>query len=443
MIGALAAILILAILGFPSALALLPRARVSALIGAGFLLGCGAAVMVLFLFSLVGIRWSVAAVALGMLAWFVVSGVAARYVLGRSGKRLRDVFGHSPLGAGRLPVMEWIAIALIALTVLAHAFYAVHQPMVEWDYFTDWGLKAKVFFQFRGIDWDFLRHGDYWFIQPDYPLLVPVSLAFVSWVEGIWDDRWIGLLYTGFGLALILIIAELLRESIEDRAVRLWALLAVASPALTPWVGLGEGAVIAYGSAALLMLSRGARGDPAWLRAGAVFLGLTMWCKNEGSALLLAIVPAMLLTSPPRLRNALRLWPALAIFLPWMIVRAVHGWGPIYFQGDFVTRAKANLAHLPVVAGAMLRHWPEKRLFWVAVAVAILWCIRSIWRRERFLLVALLFALLIFAAQNFLTPFTVTDHIQYSWHRLVSQIAVPLAFLGLSSLGVRASRARS
>jgi len=443
-IGALAAILILAVLGVPSAVALFPRSRLPLLIGAGFLLGCGAAVILLFLLSLAGIRWSFGPVGFVLLGWFAVSAVLARGALRRAGASLRDVARREPRAAVSplRRTLEWIPVVLIIITVLAHAFYATHQPMVEWDYAADWGLKAKVFFQFRGIDWAFLRHGDYSFMQPDYPLLVPVSIAFVSWVEGTWDDRWSGLLYTGFGLALILILSELLREPIEDRALRRWAVLALTSPALTPWVGLAEGAVLAYGGAALLMLARGVREDPAWLRGGAVLLGLAMWAKNEGSALFLAVVPAMFLTAPPRLKNILRLWPSLAIFLPWLLVRSSYGWKPVYLQGDFVARGKANLIHFGDVAAALLRYWPEKRLFWIAIGVAMLWCIHTIWRRERFLLVALLFAFVIFAAQNFFTPFQVEPHIQYSWHRLMYQIAVPLAFLALTSLSPRILRIR-
>src|SRR6266571_987712 len=47
-----------------------------------------------------------------------------------------------------------LLVALVPL--LGYALYATLAPPPEFDYLADWGLKARAFFEIRGIDWQLL-----------------------------------------------------------------------------------------------------------------------------------------------------------------------------------------------------------------------------------------------------------------------------------------------
>src|SRR2546430_3276562 len=114
------------------------RDNASLLIGEGLLLGigvCAAALAVL--------PWSRALIVATLL---LIAAIAAW----RSA-------GGSPAGP---PAARWrwsiplYAFALIAL--IGYALYATVAPPPEFDYLSNWGFKAKAFFEIRSIDWQLL-----------------------------------------------------------------------------------------------------------------------------------------------------------------------------------------------------------------------------------------------------------------------------------------------
>src|SRR5206468_4051247 len=80
------------------------------------------------------------------------------------------------------------------------------------------------------------------------------------------------------------------------------ATLAMAPLIATPWIGLGDGAFIAFAVSGLLLI----RLDS--VLAGALLLGCSMLSKNEGYAITFAAIIALAATRG--VRSALRLWPA-------------------------------------------------------------------------------------------------------------------------------------
>lgn len=405
------------VIGVAAALLIEPSITRRRLLGTAYLLGTGICAFLLLALSLLGIAWS----PIAFIVVFNVVAIALWVVILR--RRL------SPLAPRSSPFM---AIDLVtALVVIAHAAYALMVAGDEWDFWAIWGLKGRVFFENRGIDWAFLQHPYNEFAHPDYPLLLPLHYASAALIEGAWSERPIGLFTTFFGAALLLIVRDLFEEEIGPRAAS-FATLAVASMSLAP-VGMADTPMIAFGTAGLLSIRRGSFGT------GSVLLGLAAFTKNEGVALIVAAVMALLLTRG--WRAALRIWPALLVAAPWLIIRATLNLQTDVFAGSVTERLAGAAARLAQLLPALAEFPPHPVAFWIAIAIALILCARAL-EQERFVLAALVLQLAIYLAVYIVSPRDLRWHVATSWSRLMQHTAVGFAFVTLVLAGRAIGRTR-
>jgi hypothetical protein len=431
MTSTLIAILSLTAFGIPIALAVDRRARGPLLVGTAFLYGSGTMFLVLLAMSILRIRWTLISVAVAALLIFCAAGIIARKQP-TTDNRQREASPH---------VLDLITL----LTITGYALYATLAPLWEWDFWAIWGLKAKTFLETGGIDWRFLESRWNTFAHPDYPLLVPLNFDFIALVNGGWSDRWLGLLFVAWGIALLLIARALAaRETTPFFAALLT--LTLAAIAVSRYVGLAEGALIAFGSAGVLFIRTAILDDDAasW-RHGALMLGFAANCKNEGIALLVAVTIAVVVvswsggravlqgkgTARPRNRETARplrnLAPAYALAAPWLILRAAHTLPTDIAGGSAFSRLLARLpyAHqiLAFLAARLYEPW-----FWVAILAGILIAPAAARRRERFVFLVTAIQLLFYFVAYLTTPHNLRWHVLTSWSRLTGQIAVPITF---------------
>ena len=144
--------------------------------------------------------------------------------------------------------------------------------------------------------------------------------------------------------------------------------------------------------------------------------------KNEGVALLVAVAIALLLIRP---RGALRLWPALALAAPWLILRATHTLPTDIVSGSAMTRMLVRLPHAAAILMYVARHVYEP-WFWMTVLAGILIAPAAMRRREMFVLLATLVQLVFYVGSYFATPHDLRWHVATSWSRLTDQIAIPI-----------------
>jgi hypothetical protein len=462
MIGALLTIAICLAVGWPLSLLLDRSARLALRIATAFLLGSATAGGVLLLLSMLKVEWSrtTLLVSLGGLLAAAGSGVilsrrkAAKDpdIESRDGRR-RGTPGHarkmwalrSDSTAGSFAALrglrmtpEWAARTLDAFTALLAAGYALFAtvgPTVEYDFIGIWGVKAKEFGFARGIDWHFLEHPFNEFAHVDYPILLPLIFDAQTLIRGSWDDRWLGALNVAFGVAALLAVRAFLEEETDNRLIVAAGTLALMSSAFSPWIGLAEGPLVACGTVGLLYVRRGVLASvPADVLRGALFLGLAGSFKNEGLALILAAAAGLLLSRP---RFLLRLWPAIAIVTPWIVLRRVHHLQTDLTTGPILTRITDHLANLQPMFTALATYTLGRRFFWIGVAVAIAIALRRAVTRERFLLVTLVVQVAFFLAAYIVTPHDVTWHVRWSWERIVNQITLPLGFAAIALLASR------
>ena len=418
MFAVLLAILLTAAAGVPLVLLVDPRARGGILAGLAFLYGTALVYAVLLILSLLHIPWSL---------WTAGSGIAVLAVIAALARR-------RPAGwsAGGPPAAPWSFADLPTLYVLlCFTLFATAARLWQWDFWAIWGLKARVFAFHRGVDWAYLRSPWNDFCHPDYPLLVPLNYDWAAILGRGYDDRWLGFYNVAFGVALLLIVRSMLRRELP----RPWtaALIALASCAfaLSWYIGLAEGALIACSASAVLFIRRALMDDDhTAMRHGAILLGLAASCKNEGLAIIASI--ALVLFFLDR-RRVLRLWPAVAIAVPWLVIRAAYGLSTDIARGSFAARLVDRLGDAPHIFLGLLVYLPDLWM-WLLLLLALLVIPREERRRERFVLYWALAQLAVYIAVYFGTPRDVDWHIGTSWPRLTRQLGVPVVYAVMVAL---------
>ena len=432
MTATLVAILSLTVLGIPITLAVDRRARGPLLAGASFLYGSGAMFIVMLALSVAHLRWTLISVTVSTLVVFCGAAILA----------IRQPTTDNRQRAAGAHVLDLITL----LTLTSYALYTTLASLWEWDFWAIWGLKAKVFLEVGGIDWRFLESSWNTFAHPDYPLLVTLNFDFVTLVSGGWSDHWLGPLFVAWAVALLLIVRALaVRETSPFFASLLT--LSLTSLAVSRYVGLAEGALIAFGGAGVLFVRTALRdGDPVAWRHGALMLGFAANCKNEGMALLVAVTIAVGVvswfgggvvscqnegTALPRNRAATRLlnlWPAYALAAPWLLLRATHALPTDIVGGSAISRLMARLPYAHQILGYLAAQLFEP-WFWIAILAGLLIAPAAARRREPFVILVTAIQFAFYVVAYLSTPHNLRWHVLTSWSRLTGQIAVPITFV--------------
>ncbi|PYQ52829.1 MAG: hypothetical protein DMF59_03415 [Acidobacteria bacterium] len=265
-------------------------------------------------------------------------------------------------------------IDLATLVLIAgYARFATIASPTEIDYICIWGLKAEKFWVAHGIDWNFLAQPFNAFAHPDYPLLVPLAYDFQALVGGAWIDRWAGALSIGCGIAALLIIRSELRGWIGALAA-----LILMPLVFSPYVGDAEGPLIAYSIAAILPLRKREN-----ITRCAVFLGFAASCKNEGLTLIVAVAIALMISGAKQLVP--KLWPAVAIPFPWLIISRLHHLRSDFAEGGLIGRIVEHVTNPAPMLQAMAAYSPGRVIFWIGLVVALAIGWRRVVGEERFL----------------------------------------------------------
>jgi len=412
--------------GWPLSMLLDRDARLPLRVATSFLLGSALGAAVLFLLSIVEIRWSRGALLAGVL---LVTAIAIAAVLRREPhERVRDERRFSPN-------WKWcLSAAIDLMTGVLTAGFALFATVgsIEYDFIAVWGVKAKEFWYAGGIDWRFLENPFNEFAHVDYPILLPLIFDVQTLIRGSWDALWLGVLHVAFGVAALLAVRAFIKDETESPLIVAAGTLALACVAFSPWVGLAEGPLIASGTVGLLYVRRGVlTSNSADVLRGALFLGMAGSFKNEGFALIFAAAAGLLLTAP---RFLSRLWPAVAIVAPWFLFRRLHHLQTDLTTGPILARAAGRLAHLQPMFSALAAYSAGERVFWLGIGLALVLAFRRAVTRERFLLVTLLVQVCFFIAAYIVTPHDVIWHVQWSWERIVKQITLPLGFAAIALL---------
>lgn len=379
-----------------------------------FLYGSGVVFVSMMLLALLDLRWTRVSV---IVAMTIIAGLTL-------------LIPRRPVLLALESTKRSLAIDAMTLAwIIAFALFATEGAPWHWDFWAIWGLKGHVVFEHGGIDVHFLRSEWNQFAHPGYPLLLPSNLAFPAVLAGRWDDRWLGLLFAGFVAAGAGVARRLAAREASPAAAAAIGLAAAALVA-SPYVGLAEGPLLAFGTAGVAFVRVAVKGeDAAWLPAS-ILLGLAGSTKNEGLTLLLAVFVATLIAG--RWRSAWRLWPAAAIALPWLVAARVMDLPRGFSSGSPFSRLLASVDSWGEIAGQLLRATANP-ICWAFVIAGAVFTLR----RERFVLLVVAMQFATFLIAYLVTPWGAEWHITNSWDRLSQQLLAPAAYAVLIALAAQ------
>ena len=413
------------------------------ILGLSILLGAGTVGILLFLFSLAGVRPGRGLLAgLGLLSAAVLTVLAWR---GRLVRPLRDpssaAMGLTDRGPAALLAVGPAALFLYVLAAVAVT--AVVFPLYLWDAFAIWSLKAKALAAepLSARPWVFFEPSVA-FSHPDYPLMLPFLAAGVHAMLGQINDRLAKLPCLLLYVGMILTVYSFLRERLSRAGSAALAAGLAALPAVVKWAGGGTADVplAAFWAGAVCCLARWLREEKAEdLVLAALFTAMTAFTKNEGLglAVIAAVVLGAFSLAGLRKRRLLA-WAAFAggtaaILLPWLLFRS--GLPRSYEDYDARLSPSILLAHmgeLGVILPALAKQvavWSNWGALWVLLLLAAALGWRGFTRRWVLAVWALAaLQVMTYVAAYMVTPTGAARLMPGTVDRLLDQVA-PLAVL--------------
>jgi hypothetical protein len=255
-------------------------------------------------FSVISIGGPIVVVCAALLAW-------RRSVL-KSWRGVRDALAGRHLSGWRraawIVILVWIATRFGLLLN-----EVVMRPLYPWDAWSQWGSKARVWFELRTMapfittsEWLQANSAKVYFdAGPHYPGTVPLMQVWPAVLVGRWDDSLINLPWWLTGVAFALAIyGYLARERFEPLAAMVGTWLLVSLPFLEVHVALAGYADLAmstYFTLAVLWVLNAAR-TRTWQDAvvAVFFLVASIAMKNPGKFWVATLVPGLVTVLVPR-----------------------------------------------------------------------------------------------------------------------------------------------
>lgn len=267
------------------------------------------------LIDLAGLPLGITAIGLPLLA---VTGGLLGFALWRRTLRVSALRPALQLATGR-ELHGWLRIAWFALLgwlALRFALLLIEvllRPLYPWDAWTQWGTKAKVWFELRSMS-PFVAAGQwlqapdasvYFDAAPHYPATVPLLQLWSALLIGRWDDALVNLPWwlTGvaFGLALY---GALVQRGFAPLPALTGTWLVLSLPILNVHValaGYADLAMASYFTLAVLATHRWIE-TRCWPDAALALL-LAAACvtiKNPGKVWVLMLLPGLIVALAPR-----------------------------------------------------------------------------------------------------------------------------------------------
>src|SRR6185436_11186889 len=270
-----------------------------------------------------------------------------------------------------------VAAFAVALVVLAHAVFAFSvRPLVEWDGWAIWAMKARALYDFGGVDHGVFTTLPYGPLQ--HPLLLPALEATAFRAMGAFDGTLVhvqlALIAFGFAVGLWTLLRERVPAALAGAAIL--AIVAADSTLRQLAGNLADIPLAFFVALGVVALARSLIDESSGLLpVAALMLGAATLTKPEGLLFAAAaLVPFVLIA---RTRSSLLTALAVVmILLPWRIFVAAHGLkNPEYSFGDAVNPsylADHSDRVRPALAGVWHQVWSSGWAWLVPFALVAL-----------------------------------------------------------------------
>lgn len=412
-----------------------------------FMLGLGIVSLQMFFYSILSIPFSFFSIALPWIALTAFSFLSSEW---------RDSFFSRLKGSDltRWRNTTWYEgiLLLIMVSQIVYVFvYALLMPVNGWDALEIWFFKARGFFGEKKVSVSFFLNNPA--AKPDYPLLIPLSIAWIYTSIGKINEHLAKILYPLQYVSLLIIFLHLLKKISSRKNALLFTTLLSLTPVLLIHAGglpvslgrLYSGDFVGYADITLSIYFMSSCGflylytlnqTRLFLIIAVLFLGMGAWTKNEGLtfAFIGICLTAACLSKKQRHRLPVLAGILCAIVAPWLIYKMyfnITSGG--YTDNIHFAIIRNNINRLPFILKNMGVHmFGDIALFnftsYAYVAASIInW--RVFFRRPLLLLNLMLlsqFAIYIFIYM--ISPYDIAWHLNTSFDRLILHLT-PLAML--------------
>ena len=262
--------------------------------------------------------------------WHLALVVAA--ALAAAVRRLRSASRLLPRRGRERSLLAAFALTVLAtLFGLASASFAF-RPLLEWDGWAIWALKAKALYFTGGTAGPVFESTAYHASHLDYPLFLPALEAFAFRALDSADERLVHLQLLGIAVAYIGALWGLLADRVRTDVLALTLLALASAPAVLSQL------VSNYADLPLaFFVSLGLVSAVVWIEEGeafpqiayaTVFFAAAAMTKNEGLLFVGCAYAALLAGTWTARRSLIPVIASLAatglLLLPWRIYVAMH-----------------------------------------------------------------------------------------------------------------------
>lgn len=334
-------------------------------LSAGWVLGCCISSMLVFGGMWAGLRLDTAV--------FAVSGVGL--VLW-----LFQVSPPAPLLVGPKGPLAWLFAALIFVQTGLVAFAAWVSPLNAWDAWVNFASKASILFQDQALSPALYQDVSRLPTNLDYPLMLPISEAWLyTWAGGVEERFAGGIAFLFYAALLALFYVAMRRMLLPTAALGFTAILATV-----PRIERGAHCGLADLPLTSLVLfwfmeKSGAETPSRWLLLG-LMAGLFPWIKLEGNIWMVLVIlsfcqyPQKVRLSPLYTRLFPFLVPTLLLAALWPLFLHLHGTIHYVYFPVTAENIVAHLPRIPMIARAMVERLfnPYWNFVWVFVVLLLL-----------------------------------------------------------------------
>lgn len=297
-----------------------------------FFLGTSLFTLILFLLSVANISWD--SLVISLLLGVLVIGVL--YKLHRNNlkqkiNRVLDIRVYPQ-------ALQVIVLLLILLKLFLLFYLATNKPIIDWDAWSNWSLRARVFYTEQGINLD--KHSPYYLGSGghlDYPLQLPILEAWIFLVLNSWRDDMVKIIFPLYLAFFSAYLYSFLSKRISNLQSLIYTFIFISLPLLSfhttaAYIDLPLSLYVGIGT--MLLLEFVETRKKIYLFLSSVILGCAAWLKNEGLIfyLIFSLFSLVLIYFFSKKKfliqirdYTLHIVSGLIFVLPWLIFKLIKG----------------------------------------------------------------------------------------------------------------------
>lgn len=408
-----------------------------------FILGIGAITVQMFIYSILRIRFSIASLLLPHVFITILNHFA--YI------RTAPT-GETPLPAAMGSTFDKALICGIGFQVLHAFFKALIKPMDSFDSIGNFAFKSKMFFMQGHIPYELFLNRSIDIAHPDYPLLIPLSEAWVYMFLGNWNDLLVKAMFPLFFVSLLIILYFTLKRVAGKRLALISAFFLATIPHFLNYATIG------YADFALTMFYASSffyiflwisfKRDNRYLLLATFLAFFAVWSKHEGVFFLLINLAILGLFTLMNIKKiSAREFGGIMIFAV-VTVSLTAAWFVYFhsvgFSNEFVNKETLhlsvvlkNLDRIPLVLYEYQKHvfGPKKwNISYLVFLLGLIFYFKTSLRSDfKYITLSILLAFAGYGFFYLITPLEIKYHLQTAGSRLLIHF-LPITVFWISYL---------